>query len=226
MKPKILVIEDERAIYDNISYAFNTDGIDTEWSSTGADSLKKLKNENFQLLILDIGLPDINGIELCKKIRSFTNIPIVFLSARTDVVDKIVGLEIGGDDYVTKPFSPRELVARVKAILRRTEKKNEELENKFPFKIDEKKQIISYFNQSLALSRYEYKLMKVLIGKPGWTFSREQLMDQAWDQKDVSVDRTIDTHIKTIRAKLKKINAEIDPILTRRGLGYSIKETW
>ena len=222
MKPKILVIEDERAIYDNISYAFNSDGIDTNWSSTGADGLKKLKEDNFHLLILDIGLPDISGIELCKKIRSFTNIPIVFLSARTDVIDRIVGLEIGGDDYVTKPFSPRELVARVKAILRRTEK----LENKFPFEINEKKQIITYFEQSIALSRYEYKLLKVLIEKPGWTFSREKLMDIAWDQKDVSVDRTIDTHIKTIRAKLKKINSEIDPIITRRGLGYSIREQW
>jgi two-component system catabolic regulation response regulator CreB len=221
MKPKILIVEDEPAIVDTIRYVLETDGFDTASVSTGSPVLTILAEESFDLIILDIGLPDISGIELCKQIREHHALPIIFLTARSDEVDRVVGLEIGADDYVVKPFSPRELAARVKAVLRRTRK------NASPakaFEVDESRRRIFYYEAPLDLSRYEYNLLKTLISRPGRVFSRDQLMDMAWDEPDASMDRTVDAHIKNIRAKLKAVRPDLDPIITRRGMGYAMKE--
>ena len=161
-----------------------------------------------------------------KEIRKDSSVPVIFLTARKDEVDRIVGLEIGGDDYVSKPFSPRELAARVKAVLRRTSSGEAASANEGTsrFTIDENQLVISYCGKSLDLSRYEYRLLKTLMSHPGWVFSREKLKDLVWEDPEASLSRTVDTHIKTIRAKLKAINSEDDPIKTHRGLGYSFKE--
>ncbi len=226
MKYLILIIEDEPAIADNIKYALATEGFDVDWHSTGGGVIKYLDENSVSLIILDIGLPDINGMELCKEIRKRSQTPVIFLTARSDELDKVVGLEIGADDYMVKPFSPRELTARVKAVLRRTESASiaKNAEQTSVFVIDRQKYKISYFKGELDLSKYEYQLLEILIKRPGQIFSRDKLMGMAWDDPDMSMDRTVDTHIKNIRGKLKKIKPEIDPIKTHRGLGYSLKE--
>lgn len=227
MRERILVVEDEPAIADNIVYALSTEEFQPQTCATVGEAARLLHEEPPALIILDIGLPDGSGFDFCKHIRQNSDIPIIFLTARTGEIDRVVGLEIGGDDYVAKPFSPRELVARVKAVLRRTARQSPH-ENKAPaaFEIDAHKMKIVYCGQPLDLSRYEYRVLEVLLSRPGWVFSRERLMEKAWDAPESSTDRTVDTHIKTIRAKLREIDPHSDPIATHRGLGYSLKESW
>jgi len=224
MTPKILIVEDEQAIADNIQYALETEGFETRCLLSGMQVLPLLDQDGIDLIILDIGLPDINGLELCKEIRKFHSLPIIFLTARAAEIDRVVGLEIGADDYVVKPFSPRELTARVKAVLRRTRQPAAESSIIQTFQVNESKRQISYRGQPLALSRYEYNLLTLFIQRPGHVFSREQLMDMAWDEPEASMDRTVDAHIKNIRAKLKSITPDMDPIVTHRGVGYALKE--
>lgn len=223
----ILVVEDEPGIADTITYALQTEGMDTVWCSTGSEAREALAGQSFSLIVLDVGLPDINGFDLCREIRQTSSIPIIFLTARAEEVDRVVGLEIGGDDYVVKPFSPREVSARVKAVLRRSRTGGEPpLPEGFPFYVDTNRLVITYYGQPLPLSRYEYRVLEILIRRPGWVFSRENLKSLVWDEPESSLDRTVDTHIKTIRAKLKAVNPEVTPIRTLRGLGYSLKESW
>lgn len=222
MKQMVLIVEDEPAIVDTIQYALETEGFATKCLSQGRPVHDMLAREKVALIILDIGLPDINGIELCKQLREQHDLPIIFLTARADEIDKVVGLEIGADDYVTKPFSPRELSARVKAILRRAAPNTNSKPG--PFQVDASRRKISYCNTLLDLSYHEYNLMNVFINRPGHVFSRDQLMERAWDEPESSMDRTVDAHIKNIRAKLRSINPEIDPIITHRGMGYSLQE--
>ena len=224
MKPKILIVEDEPAIVDNIQYALETEGFETVSVFSGTPVIPLLAKETVDLIILDIGLPDMNGLELCKEIRKTLSTPIIFLTARTDEIDRVVGLEIGADDYISKPFSPKELSARVKAVLRRTQ--NLTTPDLFTqvFQVNESKRQISYYGEVLDLSRYEYEILKTFIRRPGHVYSRDQLMDLVWDEPDTSLDRTVDAHIKNIRAKLKTIKPEKDPIVTHRGMGYSLRE--
>ena len=220
---KILIVEDESGIVDNIVYALKTEGFEAHWVGLGASSLDVLVKQDFDLLILDVGLPDMSGFEVCKKVRIFSDIPIIFLTARNEEVDRIVGLEIGGDDYVSKPFSPRELVARVKVILKRT-KRSASLDEKADdlFEIIEDKAKIYYLEQALELTRYEYLLLRKFISQPERVFSRDQLMEEIWSSPASSLDRSIDTHIKSLRSKFRVVDSSNDPIKTHRGLGYSI----
>lgn len=224
MKLKILIVEDEPAIVDTIQYALETDGFETICYSSGMEALEFLDREEVDLIVLDIGLPDINGFELCKGIRKKSNTPVLFLTARTDEVDRVVGLEIGADDYVTKPFSPRELTARIKAILRRTGSVKEDSTSSKVFNVDESRHRITYMGSPLELSRYEFNILKTFINRPGHVYSREKLMDMAWEEPEASLDRTVDAHIKNIRAKLRSIEPGTDPIITHRGIGYSLRE--
>lgn len=226
---KILIIDDEPSIVDNITFALETEGFLTVSYTTGGDGFQAFKSENFDLIILDIGLPDMNGFDLAKQIRSSSQTPIIFLTARSTEIDRVVGLELGADDYVTKPFSPRELSARVKAILRRAGSNHlpetqEPKQQNSDFFVDEEKKQISYHNQRIELSRTEYRLLNILLKSPGRVYSRNQLMDYAWEHSGISLDRTVDTHIKTLRQKLKAIFPEYDPIVTHRGIGYALRE--
>jgi two-component system, OmpR family, catabolic regulation response regulator CreB len=222
---KILLVEDEPSIADNIIYALKTEGFAPTWCQTGSEGLRAFAEQNFALVILDVGLPDMNGFELCKKLRARSFVPIVFVTARKDEIDRVVGLEIGADDYVVKPFTPRELTARVKAILRRTESGGAtQPETARLFSIDDERCEIRYCGSPLQLSRYEFRLLKVLVQKPGRVYSRDQLMEPAWEEPDTALDRTVDAHIKTLRAKLRAVREDEDPIRTHRGLGYSLKD--
>jgi two-component system, OmpR family, catabolic regulation response regulator CreB len=225
LMPKVLIVEDEPAIADTIQYALETDGFAPVVVSTGLEALESIEGGGIDLIILDIGLPDINGFELCKQIRQRSSLPIIFLTARNEEVDRVVGLEIGGDDYVVKPFSPRELTARVKAVLRRTQANPPEAPpSPAVWTVDAAKRRIGYFGSPLALSRTEYELLHTFIGRPGRVFTREELMASIWDEPEASMDRTVDAHIKNLRAKLKAVRTDLDPIVTHRGTGYALKE--
>ncbi len=226
MKKRILIIEDEQGIAETIIYALSTEGFDTIHVITGNSALEEVNNSYFDLLILDIGLPDINGFDLLKEIRKNHDIPIIILTARSDEIDKIIGLELGADDYVVKPFSPRELTARVKANLRRSINHYPEnnSEKEYAFNVNSAKRQIFYFGEKLEFTRYEYEILNLFIQRPGWVFSRDKIMELIWTEPEESFDRTVDAHIKTIRAKLKKINPELDPIITHRGIGYALME--
>ncbi len=223
---RILVIEDEPSIADGIVYALETEGFEVTWKSKGLEGMAAFKEEGADLILLDVGLPDSNGFELCKEIRTLSNVPVVFLTARSEEVDCVVGLEIGADDYVSKPFSPRELSARIKSILRRTQAQpgGTPQPASGPFSVDPDRFQITYYGNRLDLSRYEYRLLKVLIDRPGKVYSRDQLMEIVWDDAGASLDRTVDAHIKALRSKLKTVKDSVDPIMTHRGIGYSLKD--
>jgi len=223
--PNILIVEDESSIAETIVYALETEHFIATHVTTGADALALIEADTpFALAVIDIGLPDITGLDVCQKIRSHSPIPILFLTARDSELDRILGLEFGADDYVTKPFSPRELVARIKAILRRTSNSNSlspAQDSASALSIDTKAMTISCYGTALQLTAHEYKLLATFLSQPGRTFTREQLLQHAWDDPGSAMDRTIDAHIKTLRSKLSSASPKCsEVILTRRGLGY------
>jgi two-component system catabolic regulation response regulator CreB len=232
-KPRILVVEDEPAVADAILYALRTDGCDPAWAPTGGEALARLRGEGAALVLLDVGLPDGTGFDFFREIRKTSDVPVIFLTARAEEVDRVAGLEMGADDYVIKPFSPREVSARVRAVLRRMQptgqvaKPGTPGERSFgPFVLDGQRRLVTFFGQTLDLTRYEYRILEVLLRHPGWVYSREALMSEAWDDPAAAFDRTVDSHIKALRAKLKAIRPNDDPITTHRGEGYSLRESW
>ena len=227
LRQVILVVEDETSIAETIIYALRTEGFEPLWRSTGHEALTVLGGQPVALVLLDVGLPDMSGFDVCREILRRSQVPVIFLTARSSEVDKIVGLELGADDYLAKPFSPRELTARVRAVLRRTNGHSAGQPAATPPKIwqhDEARCRISYRAKPLDLTRNEYRLLCALLASPGRVFNRDQLMAAAWDDPGSAIDRTVDAHIKTLRAKLREAACEADPIVTHRGLGYSLKE--
>jgi two-component system, OmpR family, catabolic regulation response regulator CreB len=231
-KPRILVVEDESGIADTIQYVLATDGFAPVWCSTAEAALREFAAQAPALAILDVGLPDLNGFELFKQLQALpggAQVPMLFLTARSDEIDRVVGLELGADDYIAKPFSPRELVARVRTILRRsvrppTAAPVASAGPVSPFALDEERRQVRYYGRALELSRYEYGILRLLVQKPGRVFTRDELLAKVWDGDSDSFDRTVDAHIKTLRAKLKAIAPEIEPIRTLRGAGYALSE--
>ncbi|PTV53573.1 two-component system response regulator CreB [Acinetobacter seifertii] len=235
MSPKqILCIEDEAAIVLPLRYALEREGWRVSWANTGIQALQYLSEQVFDFIILDVGLPDLNGFEVCKQLRQKSQTPLLFLTARDDEIDRVVGLEIGADDYCTKPFSAREIVARIKAIWRRMEVPIASNSNQNPvsqaeiitsssiWSCNPQSLQIQYHGKLLQLTRYEYRLLFLLIQHPEQVFSRQQLMDHIWEHPEHSLERTVDTHIKSLRQKLKQITQNDDPIRTHRGFGYSL----
>jgi two-component system, OmpR family, catabolic regulation response regulator CreB len=225
MNPKVLLFEDEPNIAENLKYALKTEGLVCEHATTAIEGLAKFKSGSFDLVILDVGLPDKNGFDVCREIRTTSRVPVFFLTARAEEVDKILGLELGADDYITKPFSPREVTARIRAFFRRfsAETAKTTLQKVRDFEIIEDRFQIKYKNQDLELRRYEFGILKFLLENRGRVYSRAQIMEKVWTEPDMSLERTIDTHIKVIRAKIKSLGDE-EIILTHRGLGYSVKD--
>ncbi len=190
--PHILIVEDEAAIADTLVFALQGDGHSTEWVSLGQAALERQRQQPADLVILDIGLPDISGFETCRQLRRFSEVPVMFLSARDGEIDRVVGLEIGADDYVVKPFS-----------------------------LDTLRMQIHYREHLLNLTRHEFRLLQCLLEQPERVFSREQLLDAVGVAADVGYERSIDSHIKSLRAKLRQVAPAAEPIQTHRGLGYS-----
>ncbi|MDR1074848.1 MAG: two-component system response regulator CreB [Xanthomonadaceae bacterium] len=233
--PTILIVEDEAAIADTVLYALRSEGLEAEHLLLGREAVPRLRAGGIDVVVLDVGLPDVSGFDVCRELRGFSDVPVIFLTARNDEIDRVLGLELGADDYVTKPFSPRELVARVRARLRRIAATAEAAPGsgwtrRGAFAIDEDGHRIRFHDQALDLTRYEYALLAALLQRPGAILSRAQLMDRCWDGDSESADRTIDTHVKTLRGKLRAVVSmlgdcgnDADPIRTHRGLGYAIE---
>jgi two-component system catabolic regulation response regulator CreB len=222
--PTILLVEDEASIADTLIFALQSEGYTTHWLTLAGEALAYQQSTPADLLILDVGLPDMTGFEACKQLRRFSEVPVIFLTARNAEIDRVVGLEIGADDYVTKPFSPREVAARVKAILKRVQPRA--VSAPAPagvFAVDAERFQIHYLGQLLSLTRHEFRLLHTLLAQPQRVFSREQLLDGAGVPAEAGYERNIDSHIKSLRAKLRQVTADAEPIQTHRGLGYSIK---
>lgn len=223
---KILVIEDEKSIADTILFALEQEGFECDWVTLGAEALVQQQNNAYDFWVLDVGLPDLNGFEVCKQLRKFSEIPVIFLTARDNEIDRIVGLEIGADDYIGKPFSPRELVARVKVILKRIQPSDPVPamnRQSSGFAMDETCFAITYEGERLPLTRHEYQILAHLLKHPRQILSRDQLLNAVGVSIDASYERTVDTHIKAIRAKIRVINPDLDVIKTHRGFGYSFE---
>lgn len=233
-KPRILLVEDEPGIADTVHYALASDGFAPQWCNTAQAALAAFAQQPPALVLLDVGLPDLNGFELFKQLQALPHgprTPMLFLTARSDEIDRVVGLELGADDYIAKPFSPRELVARVRGVLRRTARSGPApaaviTEITCPLQLDEARRQIRYYGRLLELSRYEYGLLRLLVLRPGRVFSRDELLAQVWDGDSDSFDRTVDAHVKTLRAKLNAIAPGAEPIRTSRGAGYALGEEW
>lgn len=221
MANTIVLIEDERAIADTLIHVLELDGFGVKWFDTAGAGLEYLRNQDASLVVLDVGLPDANGFEVCKEIRAFSSVPVIFLTARNDEIDRVVGLEIGADDYVTKPFSPREMLARVKLRMR-TLPSNKQLiteKNNANSVLMSENYDFLYQGNALGLTALEFKLLKKMVASPRQVFSRAQLMDAADLSQECAYERNIDTHIKAIRKKLRDVgSAEL--LFTKRGFGY------
>lgn len=218
--PRVLLLEDDPAIADTMLFALRREGLEVEHVSWLTDARQRLQNAPPDLALFDLGLPDGNGLDLCRELRAAgSRLPLMIVSARAEEWDRVLGLELGADDYLAKPFSPRELVARVRALLRRAQAPVAATPT--GFQIDGL--AVRYRGQVLSLTRRELGLLKKLLAAPGRIHSREALLDAVWGQEAESGDRTVDTHIKTLRAKLREAAPELDPIRTHRGLGYSFE---
>jgi two-component system catabolic regulation response regulator CreB len=225
----ILIVEDEPGIADTLQYALRTEGYEPVWAATGEAGLAEAQARTPALVILDVGLPDGSGFDVFRRLRATRDVPVIFLTARSDEIDRVVGLELGADDYVPKPFSPRELVARVRSILRRAARPaapagDIACAGAGPIRVDEGRRQIRYYGRLLELSRYEYGLLKALAARPGHVYTRDVLLDQVWTEGTGSLDRTVDAHVKTLRAKMKQVAPGLEPIRTHRGAGYALAE--
>ncbi|MDF1823267.1 MAG: two-component system response regulator CreB [Verrucomicrobiales bacterium] len=226
----VLIVEDEPAIAETLIYSLETEGYRVLHVGTGNEALALLKKNRIDFVVLDVGLPDITGFEVCREIRKTSDVPILFLTAREGEIDRVVGLEIGGDDYVVKPFSPRELTARVQAILRRGQRSERaaEVQTKEDEILTEGRLTLLFDRyearldgEILDLARYEFGMLNVFLRHPGRVYTRDQLMELVWDEPESASDRTVDAHIKTLRRKFHEIDESFDPVRTHRGIGYS-----
>jgi phosphate regulon transcriptional regulator PhoB len=224
---RIMVVDDEEDIRELISYNLKKDGYAVSSASDGEEALKKIKAGNFDLLVLDLMLPGIQGMELCRIFRNdpkTKNLPIIMLTAKGEEVDRILGLEIGADDYITKPFSPRELVARVKAVLRRIGEKpaDSKVVTIGNLSINRETYSVVKNNTPVMLSSTEFKLLLYLVERKGKIFSRDQLLDAVWKDEAFVEPRTVDVHIRRLRTQIEDDPSEPQYIKTRRGIGYYV----
>jgi two-component system alkaline phosphatase synthesis response regulator PhoP len=226
VREKILVVDDEKDIIELIRYNLEKEGLKVITASSGEEAIRRASNENPQLIILDLMLPGIDGLEVCRILKRETqtsSIPIIMLTVKSDETDIVVGLELGADDYITKPFSPRILTARVKAMLRRKQPEEEKAEiiKIGPLTINLAKYQVSIKNKPLSLTSTEFNILAFLAQNKGKVFSRDQLLDKAWKAESFVVDRTVDVHIRRLRQKLGPAS---DLIETIRGVGYKFKD--
>src|SRR5579863_2331428 len=227
-KDSILIVEDDRKTASVLSLYLRKEGFDTQEAYNGADALTLFKKRRPIFILLDLMIPKLDGIELCKKVRQESDVPIMMITAKVEEVDRLLGLSIGADDYVLKPFSPREVVARVKAILRRVGHREEVSTQPLSFQgltLHPEKHKATLHGSPLSLTHFEFKLLQTLMASPGRAFSREALLEKIYPGGEAIVlDRTIDVHIRNIREKIEKNPARPRYIKTVRGLGYQFAE--
>jgi two-component system, OmpR family, response regulator len=224
--PTILVVDDEPRIRDVVEYALGREGFSVISAANGEEALQKLRAGGVDLIVLDVLMPELDGLSVCRAVRAESAVPIIFLSSRAEEVDRIMGLELGGDDYVTKPFSPRELTTRVKAVLRRTSKSQArpsgELVSHGDIRIDRSKHEVTVRGERVTLTVTEFSILETLLEQPGRLFTRAQLIQRAYAHDNHITERTVDTHVRRIRSKLRPFG--LDVIETVHGLGYRAAE--
>jgi DNA-binding response OmpR family regulator len=226
-RSKILLVDDEPKVCELIKAYLVKDGYDVIIAADGKTAIEQAQRHKPDLILLDLNLPELDGLEVCRTIRRQSNVPIIMLTARDEETDKIVGLELGADDYVTKPFSPRELVARVSAVLRRYREglKQDKQIVAGEIRLDLEEHRVTYSGQPLDLTAAEFKLLSVLAANAGRVYTRLQLMDSAFGESYEGYERTIDAHIKNIRQKMSRLAPELsNPLVTVRGVGYKLEK--
>jgi len=224
MAASILVVDDDPHIRDVVRFAFEKTGMTISTAQNGQEALRLFDRNLHQLVVLDIGMPEMDGLEVCRQIRKTSDTPILFLSARDEEIDRILGLEIGGDDYVTKPFSPRELVARVNAILRRARSApaaSTKTVSQGGLTIDPDAHSVGFAGQAVSLTALEFAILRTLMARPGSVFTRELILDAAYEGNIHVADRTIDSHIRNIRAKMSAAGCDT-VIETVHGVGFKL----
>lgn len=219
---RVLVVDDESAILELVEYHLSREGYDVETEENGQRAVERVTHEPFDLVILDVMLPGLSGLDACRMIRQATDLPIIMLTARKDEVDRVLGLELGADDYVTKPFSPRELIARVKAILRRSQKgRDDSGDIRYPgLEVDVERRSVVADGQPVNLTFTEFELLTILARNPGRAFTRDELLVRVWGEDFYGDSRTVDVHIRHLREKLQEDPQRPRFIETVRGVGY------
>ena len=220
---RIFIVEDELSIAQTVQFALEAEGFTTEHFPSGGACLDALSTNSPSLILLDVGLTDGSGFEFFRRIRQIAETPVIYMTARDAEIDRVAGLEMGADDYIVKPFSLRELVARVRVVLRRFETASvANAATSDIFRIDSVRRQIHYHAQPLDLTLHEYRLLETLLSHPERVFTRGQLLERGWNDPDHRLERTIDSHIKSLRNKLRLVKPDADPICTHRGVGYSL----
>jgi len=223
---KILVVDDERLLVKGIKFNLENEGYQVETAFDGASAVALAREQSFDLIILDVMMPEVDGLEACMRIREFSNVPIIMLTARSEDTDKIIGFECGADDYVTKPFNILELKARIRAMLRRaaaTAQKNEGILTVGGLSLDTEQRVALRGGRTIDLTAKEYDLIELLMRNPRRVYSRENLMNVVWGYDYVGDFRTVDVHIRRLREKLETNPAEPEFIMTKWGVGYYFK---
>ena len=223
---RILVVEDEVSFSDPLSYLLRKEGYDVEVAETGPDAITAFDSDGADLVLLDLMLPGVSGIDVCRSIRQKSNVPVIMLTAKDGEIDKVVGLEIGADDYVTKPYSSRELLARIKAVLRRNNEPEELLPATIeggPVRMDVDRHVVAVDGTQVQLPLKEFELLEMLLRNVGRVLTRVQLIDRVWGSDYVGDTKTLDVHIKRLRAKVEPDPAKPVHIVTVRGLGYKFE---
>ncbi|PSL02479.1 two-component system response regulator RegX3 [Haloactinopolyspora alba] len=224
---RVLVVEDEDSFSDALSYMLRKEGFDVAVSATGDEALEEFDKGGADLVLLDLMLPGLPGTEVCRQIRQRSNVPVVMLTAKDSEVDKVVGLELGADDYVTKPFSSRELVARIRAVLRRgteaTEASSPAVLGAGPVRMDVERHTVTVDGSSVRLPLKEFELLELLLRNAGRVLTRAQLIDRIWGADYVGDTKTLDVHVKRLRAKIEPDPTAPSYLLTVRGLGYKLE---
>ena len=219
-EPLILIVEDEPKLAQLLIDYLQASNYRTHHIADGSQVLSYVQQTPPDLMLLDLMLPGMDGLTLCRELRRFSELPVIMVTAKTEEIDRLLGLEIGADDYICKPFSPREVVARVKTILRRVKHTPEEVQKASLLLVDEGRFQASWDNRPLDLTPAEFRLLKTLAQEPGKVFSREQLLNHLYDDYRVVTDRTIDSHIKNLRRKLEALDSEQPFIRAVYGMGY------
>ena len=219
----VLIVEDEKKLADVLIAYLNQDQFKVTHFESGSDVVDWVKTNQPNIILLDLMLPDINGKDLCKEIRQFSMVPIIMVTAMIDEIDRLIGLELGADDYVCKPFSPKEVVARVKAVLRRSEGDLNQAEIYDAFEVNDQTYSIKLHQDRLDLTPVEFRLLKMFLQSPGRVFNRDQILNNIFEDGRIVLDRTVDTHVKNLRHKLKTASPEHDYIRSVYGIGYSFE---
>ena len=225
---RVLVVEDEESFSDALSYMLEREGFETAVAASGSEALAEYDRGGADIVLLDLMLPGVSGTEVCRQLRSRGNVPIIMLTAKDGEIDKVVGLELGADDYVTKPYSARELVARIRAVLRRRGEGGEASSAEpvleaGPVRMDVERHVVAVDGEQVPLPLKEFELLEMLLRNPGRVLTRSQLIDRVWGSDYVGDTKTLDVHVKRLRAKVEPDPANPRHLLTVRGLGYKFE---